>query len=322
MRSKGVSYARYGYIFCIPFVLAFLICSLYPVLYTAIIGFTDLRGLGIKDLNFLSNPFENFISIMQNGAFRQSLFNTAVIWIMNFIPQILLAFVLTSWFTRHRYKMKGQGAFKVIFYMPNIITAATVGILFYAMFSYPMGPVNHVLQNLGIIDAPYNFRIDPWAGRIIVAFIQFWMWYGYTMLILISGVLGLNTEMFESAAIDGAKPSQTFLRIIMPNMKTITLYIMVTSMIGGLQMFDIPKVFLDGMPDGATTTVSLFIYKRAFSGAYLLSSAAAASMILFVLIAVLSAFIFFIMRDRDEAAFHKMEKQRIKAMKAARRAGK
>ena len=117
MKRKGVSYSKYGYIFCIPFVVAFLIFSLYPIIYTAIIGFTDLKGLGITEFSFLDQPFHNFKLMLNNKSFQTSLKNTALIWIINFIPQILLALLLTAWFTSQRRKIKGQGIFKVLFYI-------------------------------------------------------------------------------------------------------------------------------------------------------------------------------------------------------------
>lgn len=320
-RHKGVSYAKYGYIFCIPFALAFLVFSLYPVLYTAVIGFTDLKGIGRTDINFLANPLENFSSLLGNNSFRTSLWNTFTLWIVNFIPQILLALLLTAWFTNRRYKLRGQGAFKILFYMPNIITAASIAILFNYLFGYPMGPINYLFERFGWADPgnPIYFLMQKWTTKGIISFIQFWMWYGYTMLIMISGVLGMNPEIFESSEIDGAKPTQTFLHIVLPNLRTILLYMMITSMIGGLQMFDIPRVFLNGGPDNATLTTSLFIYLQAFSGSYLYNRAAAASMILFLIIAVLSLGLFYIMRDKDAIKQRKAEKERLKAWKASRR---
>lgn len=322
MRRKGVSYAKYGYLFSLPFVLAFLIFSLYPIVYTTIIGFTDFKGLGKKNFNFLENPFQNFELILQNPSFQLSLSNTVLIWVLNFIPQILLALLLAAWFTSHRRKIKGQGFFKVIFYMPNIITAATIAILFYSFFGYPMGPVNDLFKILGLSEKPINFHVQRWTSRGIVAFIQFWMWYGYTMIILISGVLGLNPEIFESAEIDGASSTQTFLYVTLPNLRTILLFTLVTSMIGGLQMFDIPRLFLLGGPDNATLTTSVFIYNQAFSGSYLYNRAAAASMIMFVIISVLAGILFYLMRDKYAEQQKKAQKARDKSLKKANKAAR
>lgn len=320
MRHKKVSYAKYGYIFCIPFVVAFLFFSLYPLIFTAIIGFTDFKGLGKTDFNFLSEPFHNFTLVLQNPSFQKSLSNTVLIWLLNFIPQILLALLLTAWFTSNRNKIKGQGAFKVLFYMPNIITAATIAILFNSLFGYPIGPANDLLKMLGVIQDPINFSVQKWTARGVIAFIQFWSWYGYTMIVLISGVLGMNPELFEASEIDGASSTQTFFFVTLPNLRTILLYTLITSMIGGLQMFDIPKLYLLGGPDNATLTTSVFIQNQAFSGSYLYNRAAAASMIMFVLIGILSAFVFFLMRDKYAAKQRKEEKLRTKEYKKAQKA--
>lgn len=300
MNKKKVRYAKYGYLFCIPFTIAFLIFSLYPIIYTAVIGFTDLKGLGMTDFHLLEDPLRNFKTILANPSFREAFGNTVVIWIANFIPQIALALLLTAWFTDRRSKIKGQGIFKVLFYMPNIITAASIAILFKALFEYPMSPMNDLFMSLGLIDQPFQFLMDKGIARGIVAFIQFWMWYGYTMVILISGVLGISPEIFEAAEVDGANKIQTFFLITIPNIKTILLFTLVTSLIGGLNMFDIPKLFLLGGPDNATLTTSVFIYNQAFSGSYMYNRAAAASLIMFVIICILSAFTFFLMRDRDD----------------------
>lgn len=316
-RRKGVSYAKYGYIFSIPFVLIFLIFSLYPIIYTVMVSFSDLRGFG-TELNFLEKPFDNFISVLNNQTFTKALANTALIWMLNFIPQMLVALVLAAWFTNKRTKIKGQGIFKILFYMPNIITAASIAILFGALFGQD-GPVDYLLKSIGAVpkDVPLRLLSNGWVSRGIVAFIQFWTWYGYTMLILISGINGLNPETFESADIDGASPRQTFFHVVLPNLRTVMIYTLVTSLIGGLQMFDVPRVFQNGQPDGATMTASLFIYNQAFGTAHIMNMAAAASLLMFILIAVLSVGIFFILRDRDAIRERKQEKARLKEWKKA-----
>jgi multiple sugar transport system permease protein len=258
-----------------------------------------LRGIGKTAIHLLPDPLGNFKSVLANPSFQKSLYTTALIWIMNFIPQIVTAFVLAAWFTDRRLKIRGQGALKVLIYMPNIITAASIAILFNVLFGYPKGPVNDILKNLGWIAAPMNFSLMKWNARAVVAFIQFWMWYGNTMIVLIAGIAGINPSLFESAEIDGASPTQIFFRITLPNLKTILLFTLVTSLIGGMQMFDIPWLFRFGGPDQATQTAAVFIYNQAFSGSYLYNRAAAASLILFVIIAIPSSALFYILRDKD-----------------------
>ncbi len=313
-RRRKSGYAKYGYLFSIPFVVAFLIFSLYPICYTAIIGFTDLKGLGVTDFHFLEDPLLNFKNVLSNNSFQTALRNTIKLWTCNFIPQICLALLLTAWFTDKRSKIKGQGAFKVLFYLPNIITAATVAILFNNLFAYPIGPMNDLLQTLGIIEEPFNFSVSKEASQNVIIFIQTWMWYGYTMITLISGVLGISPDIFEAAEVDGANRVQTFFLITIPNIKTILLFTLVTSLIGGLNMFDIPKMYLNGGPDNSTLTTSVFIQNQAFSGSYLYNRAAAASMIMFVIICILSAILFFALRDRDEALANK-ERKRVERMR-------
>ena len=321
MKKKGsISYAKYGYIFSIPFVLAYLIFSLYPTLYTAIIGFTDLRGVGKTDWNFLklSHFFDNYKTILTLPTFHVALKNTIKLWVCNFIPQMILALLLSAWFTNRRVKVPGEGAFKVLFYMPNIITAATVAILFGALFGYPMGPVNDLLTRFHIIDKPYFFLQNKSVAQGIVMFIQTWMWYGYTMIIIISGVLGINPEIFEAADIDGANGWQVFWKITIPSIQTILLFTLVTSLIGGLNMFDIPNLFVrDSGPDNATLTTSVLIYTMAFKGGYMYNRASALSMIMFIIIVICSAALFFAMRDKEEVRVKKLKKQEMKARKQA-----
>lgn len=286
------------------------------MIYTAVIGFTDLKGISTTTFHFLTDdPFKNFKMVLTNPSFIQSFGNTILLWVCNFIPQILLALLLAAWFTDHRSRVCGQGIFKVLIYMPNIITAATVAILFNALFGYPMGPVNDLLMSLGITDQPINLLMSKQVSRGVVIFIQTWMWYGSTMIVLISGILGINPEIFEAAEVDGANRVQTFFRITLPNIRTILTYTLITSLIGGLNMFDIPKLFQNGGPDNSTLTTSLFIYNQAFSGSYLYNRAAAASMIMFVVIAILSAITFKLMQDKDEVAERKERKRELKRLK-------
>jgi multiple sugar transport system permease protein len=153
------------------------------------------------------------------------------------------------------------------------------------------------------------------------------MWYGYTMLILISGVLGINPEIFEAAEVDGANRTQTFFMVTLPNIRTILLFTLVTSLIGGLNMFDIPKLFIQSSgPDNATLTTSVFIYNQAFSGSYLYNRAAAASMIMFVIICILSGIMFYFMCDKDQEKLDKQirmqEKEYARRLKAERKAAR
>ena len=314
-KNKSFSYAKYGYLFSIPFVVVYAIFSLYPTINTALLGFTNAKGMtGLTNWEFLEwgSLFKNFQQVLKNPIFVKSLKNTIILWVVNFIPQISLALILTAWFTSRRNELKGQGLMKVIFYMPNIITAASIALLFNKLFAYPVGPVNSLLQSLGILDAPTDFLSSSSSTRGIISFIQFWMWYGHTMIILISGVLGINPELYEAAELDGASGSQMFWKITIPNLKTILLYTMITSMIGGLNMYDIPQLFNKGNPANSTLTNNMYIYNQAFSGSYMYARAAAASMIMFIIIAIASIFVFLAFNDEKGKA--RREAKRIAKM--------
>lgn len=288
-------YNRYGYYFLLPFFIAFLIFQLYPILYTIYLSFTDLSGWNTTS-NFVG--FKNYLSIIQNQLFKKSVGNTFILWIVNFIPQLGLALLLSAWFTNAKLKLKGSGFFKVVFYLPNVITAASVSVLFYALFSYPLGPVNMLLVKIGWIAEPYNFFQSTTATRLLVSFIQFWMWYGQTTIVLIAGILSINDSLFESARVDGATDGQIFRHITLPLLKPILLYTMVTSLIGGLQIFDIPYLLTKGGPNSSVLTMTMYIYQQAFSGNRNFYLAATASVILLLISIVLSLAMFRLFRNR------------------------
>ncbi|MHC5373270.1 carbohydrate ABC transporter permease [Enterococcus sp. LJL120] len=296
-KGKFERYNRYGYLFLAPFFIAFLIFQLYPILYTIFLSFTDLQGWA-TEANVVG--IKNYLNIFDNALFIKSIKNTFILWGVNFVPQIGLALLLAAWFTNLKLKLKGTGFFKIVFYLPNIITAASVAVLFYALFSYPSGPMNLILTNLGVLEEPFEFFRSVSGTRLIVSFIQFWMWYGQTTIVLVSGILSIDNSLFESAMVDGATDNQIFRMITLPLLKPILLYTLVTSLIGGLQMFDIPFLLTNGNPDNSVTTITMFIYKQAFTGSRNFNVAATASVVLLLLSIVLSTLLFRFFRENSK----------------------
>ncbi len=292
-KSNGMTekdrYSKYGMIFVAPFIIGFLLFLFYPLVYTIWLSFTD-KTLYSPEASFVG--FKNYIDLLQNDIFITSMKNTFILWSFNFIPQILLAMFLAAMFTNRRLKVGGQGFFKTIFYMPNIITAATVAILFRKLFSIN-GPVDQILMMLHLTDDPVRFYESTGWTRGIISFIQFWMWYGNTMLILAAGMLAISDEIYESASMDGASNKHAFFKITLPLIKPITIYVLITSIIGGLQMFDIPYMLaVSGNNSIATAqdakTVAIFIYEQGFTGGYNYYMAATASVVLLLIAAALS----------------------------------
>lgn len=286
---------KFGYYFVAPFFIVFIIFNLYPTLNTIYLSFHNIAGFQTEG-TFVG--LMNYTNLLKNSLFIQAVKNTLVLWTMNFIPQLFISMILAYWFTNARLKLKGQTFFKSAFYLPNIITAASVAVIFYALFSYPKGPINLLLINMGVLEAPYDFFRNVAFTRGLVSFIQFWMWYGQTAIVLVSGILSIDASLYEAAEVDGATPWQSFRKITLPLLKPITLYVLITSLVGGLQMFDIPLLLTNGGPNGSVETVMTYIYKQAFQGGRNISIAAASSIYLLLMTVVLSIVIFMVIRDR------------------------
>lgn len=326
---RSISYAKYGYFFILPFFLVYCFFQIWPLINTFILSFYG-NGQKVEDFigldNFRALLFGTSTTGMGRTAkaihetFLQSLGNTFIVWIGNFVPQICLSLALAVWFTDSKLKIRGKGFFKVVMYMPNIITAASVAALYLSLFAESeYGSVNNLLLTSGIIDEPIKFVTGCWQSRGMIMFIQCWMWFGNTMIMLMSGIMGLNPSLFEAANIDGASSGQIFRKITLPLLRPIMLYTLVTSMIGGLQMYDIPYLYKKGTQRNEyTRTVAVFIYEhfREKMPNPNYGFSAAASVILFFITIILGSFAFAMNRDKDEAMKKKERKAYAKALKA------
>ena len=325
-RIRSISYAKYGYFFILPFFLVYCFFQLYPLFNTFYLSFfgnekkvDDFVGLqNFQALLFGTGMGRTSSAIHE--TFIQTLGNTFIVWIGNFIPQIVLSLALAVWFTDAKLKIKGKGFFKVVMYMPNILTAASIAALYLSLFAESKyGPVNNLLMSIGIIDNPIKFVTGVWQSRGMVMFIQCWMWFGNTMIMLMSGIMGLNPSLFEAANIDGASSGQVFRKITLPLLSPMMLYTVVTSMIGGLQMFDIPYMYTKGTQRNEyTKTAAVFIYEhfREKMPNPNYGFSAAASVILFFITIILGSVAFYMNRDKDELAKKKERKANMKALKA------
>jgi len=308
---------RWGYFFVAPFVAVFCVFNLWPTLYTFLLSFTDLQGLRSgTDFKFIG--LANFTKLIKDQYFWGALGNTFIIWGFNFIPQLGLALVLAIWLSDVQLKLAGKSLFRAVVYMPNLLTAASVALLFRSIFgfgSHVTAPANQFLYSLGIqatkidpitgetVREAINFFRSVWFSRGLVAFIQWWMWYGYTLIILMAGITTISPSLYESAVIDGANSRQTTWYITLPLLRPIMLYILVTSAIGGMQMFDIPYLLTDmqGGPDFKIRTTTLYQYNRALGrGATDYAYGAAVSIGIFLVTIVLALLIFFFLQDRSD----------------------
>ena len=318
---KSISYAKYGYMFIAPFFIVYCIFQLWPLINTFRLSFygngkTLETFVGLKNFqNILFGSETNLPAQAIHDQFFDYFQNTIIIWVGNFVPQILLSLLLAVWFTDAKLKIPGKGFFKVIMYMPNIITAASVSALFLVLFGDTnYGAINSLLLDRELITEPIRFITDKASSRILVMFIQTWMWFGNTMIMLMSGIMGINPSLFEAANIDGANSFQIFRKVTLPLLRPIMVYTLITSMIGGLQMFDIPYLLHTGdtlVPH--IQTAAVFVYEKFHKTPYAPSYgySAAASVILFFITGVLGIFVFYFNRDKDEAE----RKKKLKKLK-------
>ena len=244
IKGNEVSYAKYGYLFIAPFFIAFLIFQFIPLIQTIYYSFFEYYRSGLKIIGPNPVGFENYAALFE-ADFGKYAGNTIIMWILGFIPQILISLLLAAWFTDIRLKIKGKQFFKVVIYMPNLIMASAFAMLFFALFS-DNGPVNSTLISMGLISKPYRFLSSVWGTRGLVGLMNFLMWFGNTTILLMAAVMGINPSLFEAAELDGCSPRQTFFRVTLPMIRPILIYVLITSMIGGLQMFDVPQILTNG----------------------------------------------------------------------------
>lgn len=290
--KRSISYAKWGYLFIAPFFITFIVFQLIPLISTIYNSlfeyyFENLKWTGP---NFVG--FKNYMDILVKGELFEYAGNTMTIWIVGYIPQILVAMLLAVWFTSFRLRLKFQSFFKTIIYMPNLIMASAFAMLFWMLFGNG-GPVNMMLQDMGFIDQPIYFFDTMVTTRGIIAFMNFIMWFGNTMILLMAGIMGIDQGLFESAQIDGANSFQVFFKVTLPLLMPIVAYTVIVSMIGGIQMFDIPQVITNrlGNPDRTCMTLIMWL-NRHLTTSVNYGLAGTISVIVFIATAILSIFVY------------------------------
>ena len=304
-KIRSISYAKYGYYFILPFFIVYFIFQLVPLLNTFRLS---VYGNGQNEAAFVG--LENFKVLLFGGDSRpemtqhQNLFrvfgNTLILWFGNFIPQLALSLLLAVWFTDLNLKIKGKTFFKIVMYLPNIVTAASVAALFLMLFSKTeYGPINSWLMSMGL-DKPIDFVRDKWNSRFIIMFAQTWMWFGNTMIMLMAAIMGISPSLFEAADIDGANSRQVFTKITLPLLKPMVIYTMFTSMIAGLQMRDLPYLYKEGTTyNRATETIAVYIYNHFHIIPHNYGFSAAASVLLFIVTSALGSICFAMNADPE-----------------------
>ena len=296
LKKRRADKGTYGYLFIAPFFIAFAVFGLYPVVSTFFLSFVKWDGLTPP----ANVGLANFRRLFTDKVFCLSLWNTFRIWIFNFIPQLLTALLLSALFTFNR--IRGMKFFRAAYYLPNLVTAASVGLLFNLLFNGEKSVANYILLSLHAPGAPFNFFNSGPFTSSLVSYIQWWMWFGYTTVIVMAGITTIDSSVYSAAMVDGATKMQTYRKITLPLIRPTLIYITVTSIIGGMQLFDVPATLSNsfGDPRKAVLTTSMDIYNQGFKS-HNYGYASAVSIGLFVIIAFLSVLAYKAMQRNGSA---------------------
>ena len=290
-QSKVVQYNRWGYYFLIPFIVVYLLFQFVPLVTTIYNSFFENYRSGLKQIgpNFIA--LGNYIKILSNADLWKYAGNTMIMWIIGFLPQIITSLLLGAWFTDPSLRLRGQRFFKTVIYLPNLIMASAFAMLFFTLFS-DSGPVNSILMQLGIISKPFTFLSNTTAARSLVGAMNYIMWFGNTTILLMAGMMGIDTALFEAAQVDGATSTQIFFRIPLPLLRPILVYVLITSLIGGIQMFDVPQILTNGTGDPARNTMTMIMWLNKHLYSKNFGMGGALSVLLFIITGVLSMIVY------------------------------
>lgn len=285
------------YLFLAPFIIGFLVFGLYPVFNTIRLSFTNATLMS-KNSEFIG--LDNFQRLFADEVFMRAVGNTWTLWILNFLPQIGIAMLLAVMFTNARLKIKGVGMWRALFYLPNLLTPAAVAALFASLFAF-YGPVNQIVVRAGWAPEAVRFLEDPAVARTLVVFIQWWTWFGQTMIILMAGMTSIPIPLYEAAMVDGASAWQMFTRVTLPLLRPILIFIFVTSLVGGMQMFDIPFLLTDGRgsPQSSIQTNNILMYMKFNSSKGHIGAASSVGVLVFIMTTVCALGIFYFLGERD-----------------------
>jgi cellobiose transport system permease protein len=285
---------RYGALYAAvsPFYLLFAVFGLFPIAFSIYLSFTSWDGIGeMKGVGL-----ENYKYLLTDARFWDALGNTLVIWVLSTVPMLFLALVLA--YALHR-SVRFKGFYRVAYFIPNVTSMVAMTMVFGSIFSNNFGLINVFLKSVGIDQV--QWLSTEWGIQVAIASISSWRWVGYNAIIFLAGLQAISNDVYEAAKIDGANASQTFFRITVPLMRPVILFTVVTSTIGGLQIFTESQVLLgdDGGPGGSGMTIVGYLYKNAFINNQF-GYGGAIGWVLFAIIAIFSIINWRLVGGRDE----------------------
>ena len=257
-----------------------LICwtSFYPMIQAFILSMKN--GLGVN-LKFAG--FSNYERILKDPTFKGTLFNTFFYLIIQVPIMLTLALILASILNNKDLKFKGL--WRTCIFLPCATSLVSYSMIFRSLFAND-GFVNTVLRGLGM--SPVMWFANAWTARFVIIIALIWRWTGYNMVFYLSGMQNIEYSIYEAAKIDGASPLQTFFKITVPLLKPMILLTTITSTNGTLQLFDESLNLTNGGPGKSTMTMSHYIYNMSFVQSPNFGYAAAMSILILIMVAILA----------------------------------
>lgn len=276
---------RWAYVFISPFFILFLIFQAFPIGYSIYLSLFDWKGLGPMDYVGLENY--RFLFGPGGKAFRQSLMNGVILFLMYVPIMTLLAIVLAVLLNSKR--VRGFRIYRTILFMPYITSMIAAGITFQLLLQQDNGLFNIALESVGL--SPQPWLETKWLARISLCLLIVWGWLGYNMVIMLAGLQTIPEELTEAARIDGANAVQAFFRITIPLLRPVIVFSVILSTIGSFGLFSETQALFRSTggagPLRSTLTPLVYIYNQAF-GRFQLGRASAAGYVYFAFIFVLT----------------------------------
>jgi multiple sugar transport system permease protein len=270
---------RAAWLFLLPSLVLFTVFTALPVLSAFVISFAHWD---------LFNPprlalFDNYIALWNDPIFRQVLGNTGYYVVLAVPLQMLLGLLCALGLNRG---VPGQAVFRVIYFLPVVTSTVAAGLVWAWLFNSNFGLINMGLSAVGITDLPKWLISSKFAMPAVIA-VSVWQGLGYAMVLFLAGLQNIRQDLYEAAAIDGATGWSRFWHITLPLLSPMTFFVLIISIIGSFQVFELVYVMTKAGPANATNTLVYFIYQNGFMF-YQMGIASAAAMVLFLIVLVLT----------------------------------
>jgi cellobiose transport system permease protein len=266
------------YLYISPFFIVFAVVGLFPILYTAVISFMDWDQIR-RSGEWVA--FDQYAWILQQPKFWVALGNTFSIFLLSSVPQLILATFIAAMLDRH---IRARTFWRMSALLPYVVAPVAVGLIFNALFADNSGQINAWLGMIGI--GPIPWHVEPFWSHVAIATMVNYRWTGYNALILLAAMQAIPRDYYEAATVDGAGAFRQFWSVTLPSLRPTLIFVIITSTIGGLQIFDEPRMFDQFGRGGAGSqwlTITLYLYDIGW-GEWNFGRAAAMAWILFLII--------------------------------------